>query len=114
MCQKAFDTLKQLIVTAPILAYPQFGDKIFVLETDASQEGLGAALSQKEDDNHLRPVAYASRKLHAAEYAITELKTLGLVWAAKYYRYYHAGHQCVPYTDHSTCTTLLNSKNPSP
>ena len=47
-CQEAFEKLKQLLTTAPVLSYPQFGpDSEFTLETDASTCGLGAVLGQK-------------------------------------------------------------------
>ena len=59
-CQEAFQHLKNLLVEAPVLAYPDFL-KPFTLETDASVLGLGAVLSQQQDDGHLHPVAYASR-----------------------------------------------------
>ncbi|CAF1244877.1 unnamed protein product, partial [Rotaria magnacalcarata] len=45
-CQKAFDYLRQLLIQAPIVAYPQF-DKPFVLQLDASDVGLSAILAQK-------------------------------------------------------------------
>ena len=44
-CQKAFDDLKDSLVSAPILTYPDFS-KSFSLETDASAKGIGAILSQ--------------------------------------------------------------------
>lgn len=48
-------------MTAPVLAYPQFGlNKSFILETDASGSRLGAVLSQEQVDGHLHPIAYAS------------------------------------------------------
>ena len=58
-CQTAFKTLKRKLCEAPVLAYPSF-DRDFTLETDASIEGIGAVLSQHQDDGHLHPVAYAS------------------------------------------------------
>ena len=86
------------------------------LKTDASSSGLGAVLSQKQQDGHLHPLAYASRKLQAAEknYGIMELETLGIVWAVKYFRSYLLGHKLVVYTDHVACASLLSCRNPSP
>ena len=115
-CQDAFDKLKQLLTTAPVLSYPQFGaNSEFVLETDASISGLGAVLGQKQEDGHVHPIAYASRCLqpHETNYAITELETLAVVWAVKQFRAYILGHKCTVYTDHSACTSLLNTPNPS-
>ena len=55
----AFQELKMKCFTAPVLAFADF-KKPFLLETDASIEGLGAVLSQKQDDDHYHPVAYTS------------------------------------------------------
>ena len=67
-------------LSPPILAYPDF-KKDFVLETNASKLGLGAILSQRQEDNRLHPVAYASQSVSASEanYAITNLETLAVV-----------------------------------
>ena len=65
-CEVAFEVLKSKLLSPPILAYPDF-KKDFVLETDASKLGLGAILSQSQEDNRLQPVAYASRSVSAAE-----------------------------------------------
>lgn len=115
-CQTAFDILKQLLVTAPVLAYPRFGpSEEFVLETDASLQGLGAVLGQRQSDSHVHPIAYASRSLqpHESNYDITELETLAVVWAVKTFRPYILGHHCVLLTDHSACTSLLNAAHSS-
>ena len=54
-----FQELKMKCLTVPVLAFTDF-KKPFLLETDASIEGLGAVLSQKQDDSRYHPVAYAS------------------------------------------------------
>ena len=112
-CQTAFDYLKRMLTTAPILlAYPNFGpDAEFVLETDASGAGLGAIPSQQQGDGMLHPIAYASRSLDPSErnYGITELETLTVVWAAHYFRPYLLGHRTIVYTDHSACVSVLSS-----
>ena len=115
-CQRAFDELKGLLVSAPVLAYPRFGlGAEFVLETDASGVGLGAVLSQTQKDNQLHPIAYASRSLDHSErnYSITELDTLAVVWAARYFRPYLLGHHTIVYTDNSACVSVLGTARPS-
>ena len=115
-CQEAFERLKRLLCSAPVLAYPHFGsDQSFILETDASYSGLGAVLAQTGDDGCVHPIAYASRSLssHERNYAITELETLALVWGVKHFRAYLLGHHCVVYTDHAACTSLLKAPHPS-
>ena len=62
-CETAFDRLKGHLTQAPVLAYPQFG-KGFLLETGV---GLGAVLSQKQEDGTIRPIAFASRTLQPHE-----------------------------------------------
>ena len=62
VCQSAFEALKEKLVNAPVLVYPSF-DCPFVLETDASVRGLGAVLSQKQSNQLLHPVVYASHTL---------------------------------------------------
>jgi len=80
-----FEKIKELLSNEPILQYPDF-DKEFILTTDASDEGIGAVLSQGKIRNDL-PVAYASRTLNKAErnYNTTEKELLAIVWATKHF-----------------------------
>lgn len=110
--QLAFDSLKNFLCSAPVLAYPLFGpEQQFIVETDASILGLGAVLSQKQDNGHTHPIAYTSRSLHVHEcnYGITELETLALVWVVKLFWPYLLGHKAIVYTDYSACTSLLRA-----
>ncbi|KAJ1130785.1 hypothetical protein NDU88_009132 [Pleurodeles waltl] len=59
-CQKAFDTLKQAMCSAPVLLAPDYS-KEFVVQTDASEEGIGAVLAQVNEEGHDHPVAFISR-----------------------------------------------------
>ncbi len=65
-CQEAFDQLKRQLTTAPVLAFPDYTCP-FTLDTDASDVGIGAVLSQSDDKGKERVVAFASRTLSKAE-----------------------------------------------
>ena len=112
-CQVAFNTLSEKLAKAPALSYPSF-DKPFVLQTDASIEGIGAVLSQHQEDRCLHPIAYASRALSPQErnYAITDLETLAVVWATSHFHLYIYGHLVTVYTDHSAVKTILQTPTP--
>ena len=108
--ERAFQTLKQLLCTQPILQLADFSKK-FVLRTDASQDGIGAVLLQ-EFDGALFPVAYHSRKLRAAErnYSTVERELLAVVEGIKKYQFYLYGDKFTLETDHMPLTTLRPSK----
>ena len=76
-CEAAFAALKDKLLSPPILSFAQ-SDKTFVVDTDASQDGLGAVLSQ-DGDRHL--ISYASRELTKAErqYCATRREILAVV-----------------------------------
>ena len=109
-CHQAFEKLKELLTSVPLLRYPDF-ERPFILETDASGDGLGAVLAQQQEDGTVAPIAYASRSLqkHEKNYGITELEGLGVVWAAKHFRPYLYGHHCTVFTDHEALKSLLNT-----
>ena len=79
---EAFQALKQTCMATPILAFADH-TKDFLLKTDASKEGLGVVLSQKQADGWYHPVTYGSWALTAHEkcYHSTKLKFLVLKWA---------------------------------
>ena len=113
-CEQAMTHLKDQLTNAPVLAYPSF-DKPYTVETDASISGLGAVLSQVQDDKKLHPVAYASRSLTAAErnYSITELEALAVVWALTRFHSYLYGQTVTVITDHASVKAVLETPNPS-
>ena len=61
-CQEGFDQHKKALTEAPVLAYLDYS-KPFILEMDASLNGLGTVLSQKGEDNKVCVITYASRSL---------------------------------------------------
>ena len=64
--QEAVAVLKGKVQTAPVLVFPDF-EKPFLLEMDASKEGLGVVLSQKQSDRWYHPVAFGSHSLTPVE-----------------------------------------------
>ncbi|KRY64642.1 Retrovirus-related Pol polyprotein from transposon [Trichinella pseudospiralis] len=111
-CQTAFDKLKHMLCTAPVLTFPDF-NLPFIVDVDASAEGIGAVLSQPSHGNE-RVVAYASRTLTKAErrYCVTRKELLALVWSIKEFRPYLYGQQFDVRTDHSCLRWLRNFKEP--
>ena len=100
-------------MTAPVLAFPNF-DKSFVLETDASIKGLGAVLSQQQEDGQIHPVAFASRALSQEKnYSVTDLETLAVVWAVSHFHAYLYGHDVEVRTDHSAVKAVLSAPSPN-
>ncbi len=111
-CERAFETLKQKLIESPTMAHPDFS-KPFVLDTDASDLGIGAVLSQNIDGQE-RVIAYASRTLSKSErrYCVTRKELLALVNFVKYFRHYLYGKQFTVRTDHASLRWLMNFRNP--
>ena len=64
-CSEVFSILKSRLASAPILTFSDF-KAVFVLDTDASESGIGAVLSQFDMEGDECVVAYASRVLNKA------------------------------------------------
>ncbi|GJV04623.1 putative reverse transcriptase domain-containing protein [Tanacetum coccineum] len=104
--ETAFQTLKQKLCSAPILALPE-GSENFIVYCDASHKGLGTVLMQKE-----KVIAYASRqlKVHEKNYMTHDLELGAVVFALKMWRHYLYDTKCVVFTDHKSLQHILDQK----
>ena len=112
-CENAFQTLKCKLVEAPILAYPSRSlEDPFILDTDASDVGLGGVLSQVQDGQE-KVIAYASKTLSKPQrqYCTTYKELLAVVTFVKHFRHYLLGRRFTVRTDHSSLRWLLNFKD---
>lgn len=108
-CENAFIALKSSLCKSPVLVHPKF-DRDFILQTDASDIGLGAVLSQLDNNGLERPVAYASKVLSARErkYCTTEKEAFAVVFGIRTFRTYLLGRPFTVVTDHRTTRTVGN------
>nr|GEV57998.1 putative reverse transcriptase domain-containing protein [Tanacetum cinerariifolium] len=96
--ESAFQLLKQKLCEAPILALPE-GNNNFVVYCDASHQGLGAVLMQRE-----KVIAYASRQLkpHEENYTTHDLELGAVMFALKFWIHYLYETKCTVFTDHKS------------
>ena len=104
--ESAFQTLKPKLYSTPILYLPE-GTDDFVVCCDASIQGLGCVLMQRE-----KVIAYASRqlKVHEKNYTTHDLELGVVVFALKIWRHYLYGTKCTIYTDHKSLQHIFNQK----
>ena len=114
-CEQAFNALKSALCSEAVLQSPDF-DRPFVLQTDASDRGIGAVLSQYDDEGQERPVAFYSRKLLPREerYSVVEKECLAIKLATHAFRVYLLGKPFSIHTDHRSLEWLdrLKANNP--
>jgi hypothetical protein len=111
--QEAFDELRRILSVMPILKYPDF-EQPFVVSTDASDDGLGAVLSQKIDGVE-RVVQYASRTLQPAEkkWCVREKEALAIIYSCETFRPYLYGTKFTVETDHHSLQWLMKVTTPA-
>ena len=108
--QVAFDTLKRILLSEPILRAPDFSRTWYLL-TDACDIGIGAWVAQRYD-GQLHPVAFFSRQLRKGELGLKrdamELETLALLEGLKKFRSLVWGQRIVILSDNSPLTWLFS------
>jgi hypothetical protein len=104
--QQAFQLLKDALIAAPVLAIPDF-TKQFVIETDASNLGMGAVLMQQG-----HPIAFLSKAFSSKSIALStyEKECLAIILAVEKWRPYLHGQEFIIKTDHNSLLHLTNQK----
>ncbi|XP_065871928.1 uncharacterized protein, partial [Euphorbia lathyris] len=113
-CVKAFETLKTALVSAPIIAKPDW-DLPFEIMCDASDLAIRCVLGQR-NDKKLHVIYYASHTLSGAQlnYTTTEKEMLAVVFACDKFRSYLLGSKVIIYTDHAALKYLFAKKDENP
>ena len=114
--QESFELLKKKLINSPILKFPLF-DKPFIIRTNASYNGIGGVLLQKEEETGKEhPIHFISRSLKKAEknYGITDLEGTALFYCMTKFKYYIEGNPLPTtiYIDHKPLVGLFKNKEP--
>lgn len=106
--ESALEELKSVLTSSPVLANPIY-NRPFIIETDASELAVGAALLQDFPDGR-RIIAYYSKKLSSTQrkYAATEKECLAVVLAVENFRHYVEGTTFAVITDAKSITWLFS------
>ena len=107
---EAFEILKQALTVPPVLAFPKLGCT-FRIYCDASSVGMGAILSQVDEEGAEHVIEYASKKFDETErrYSTTERECYAVVWSLRRFRHIIAYDEIVVFTDHSALTAFANA-----
>ncbi len=113
-CHSAFDAVKTLLCSAPVLAAPHYS-RSFKLDVDASATGAGAVLLQDDENGIEHPIGYFSKKFlkHQLSYSTIEKETLALLMVLQHFEVY-IGSSSLPvvvFTDHNQLVFLSRMKN---
>ena len=112
-CEKSFRILKESLTNAPILCHPDFS-KIFILDTDASFDCIGAVLSQRGENGIENIIAFGSKSMnkHEIGYCITRKELLSIFHFTQHFKHYLYGKKFILRTDHKAITFMLTTKKP--
>ena len=117
-CQAAFEALKAALTGNEVMSYPN-KDGLFIIDTDASDTGIGATLSQlqwcdQSQREEERPIAYASRSMTKTQrrYCTTRRELLAIVTFVQHFRHYLLGKQFLIRTDHSALRWIMSFRDP--
>ena len=107
--EKALEALKKGLCEAAALTAPNF-EKQFHMSTDASDEAIGACLSQKDEQGILRPIAFASAQLTPTQrnWATIEREAYAIIWALNKWDSWLWGTEIQLETDHNPLVYLRN------
>ena len=110
-CEQAFNTLKKVLCSPPVLSTPDF-DHEFCVATDASNLGVGAVLYQNIN-NSVKYICFASSSLSPSQknYPATKKELLGVVFALKKFRQWLWGGHFTLFTDHMSLVYLFNKSS---
>ena len=113
---RAFRLMKRKLMSAPILAYPQFQGEPYILDTDfsANPGAIGGVLSQVQDGQE-RVIAYGARRLLVQErsYASTKGELLVVIFFLQYYKYYLLHRPFILRTDNRALTWIRSLESPT-
>ena len=110
-CDQAFKRLKELLCSSPILQSPDFS-RPFILQIDASDQGVGAVLTQRDENGLEHPVSYYSRKLlpRGQRYLTVEKELLAINLVTNAFCVYLLGRPFTIVTDHRSLEWLERLK----
>ncbi|GFV91998.1 retrovirus-related Pol polyprotein from transposon 297 [Trichonephila clavipes] len=114
-CENAFRELKGKLIDKPVLYAPNF-EREFIVQTDASNAGMGAVLIQLTEQGEEHPILYLSKKFSEVEkrYCTTEKECASIVFAIKRLHYYLDGNSFLVMIDHNPLVWLNRNVSSNP
>jgi len=111
----AFEKLKKLVCTAPVLVPPKFGEP-FLLYTDASLYAIGCCLAQEDELGNKHAIAYGSQKLTPTQsnWSVIEREAYAILWALNKFHDITFGAHITILCDHDPLKYLLENTTHSP